>query len=754
MILLQKKLLPVALCTLGATASLNSGAVYAALEEVLVMAQKREQSVQELPMSVTAYTGETMNELGINNSQELVQYTVNVTNRAALGEGARPAYYIRGIGLSDFNSNNTGPVGVYVDEVYRSSMATQMVPLFDIDRTEVLRGPQGTLFGRNTSAGALSFFSTRPTQETEGYLTTRVGNYGMRRFEGAIGGGITDNLSGRFSAMKLDSDGWLDNKSAGGMEGGRDVLAWRAQLAWQASDSVDVSFILNGAEDDSEPNGYAHWGQTTDGVTPCPGPAISANQCVDALGFRNDYSNFYAIDSDMDEDNDTETLGGVLLVNWDIGDITLTSVTGYDDADQLLWEDADASSNNLAHTTYGTDVDTFSQEFRVVGSTGSSNWVAGVYYMTEDMSIVQTAEILGFAEGLSLEELTAAFGDPATAQYLFDNWAQTLHEGDQGTDSYAIFGQFDYGISDRMTLTAGLRWTRDERDWAYATSYTQTNYGPFVPVFTIEEDTSDDDLSGRFALDYLLTDEVRVYGSISKGYKSGGFNGGFLFTPPISSAYDPETVIAYEVGMKGDFLDNSLRLNMAAFYYDYEDMQVFNFYDNPNGLLPLQNLENASDAEIFGVEVEANWQATEQLSFFVGLGYLDTELKDFVTGDGNDFSGNQLPLAPEFNAVAMAFYDIPLESGSNINLQLSYTYDDDVFYLPSNNPVFSQDGYGLLGARVAYTSPGDKIEIGIWGRNLAGEEYYSSMFDLADFGLVELMPGADTSYGIEATYRF
>jgi iron complex outermembrane receptor protein len=731
---------------------LGTGAAQAAvLEEVIVTAQKREQSAQELPMSVTAISGDTMTKLGISDSQELVQHTVNVTNNAALGEGSRPAYYVRGIGLMDFNSNNTGPVGVYRDEVYLSNMTTQMVPLFDIDRIEVLRGPQGTLFGRNTSAGALSFFSTTPSQETEGYVTAKLGDHGLSRFEGAVGGGLTENLSGRISALKLDSDGHIDNKSGSGMEGARDILAWRAQLGWQASDAVDVLFNIHGGKDKSEPSGYGHWGQTTDGATPCEPSAISANQCVDALGFRNDYSDFYAIDSDVNKRNDTDTLGGVVKVNWSIGDITLTSVTGYDDADQLLWEDADASPNNLAHTSYGTDVDTFSQELRAVGSTDNSNWIVGVYYMTEDMAIKQTAELLGLFSGFSLDDLTGILGDADTAQFIFDNVVFTSHFADQDTDSYAVFGQVEYSLTDDLTATVGLRWTREERDFEYTTNYDMTNYGPIVPAFTLSDDFDDDDISGRLAVDYTLNDDVRVYASISQGFKAGGFNGGFLFTPPPKISYDSETVLAYEIGLKGDFLENTLRLNMAAFYYDYSDMQVFTFINT--GGLPTQVLDNASDAEIYGVELEADWQATERLGFFLGLGLLDTELKDFQSV-GEDYSGNQLPLAPEFNAVGMAFYDIPLDSGASVSLQLDFSYDDDVFFLPSNNPVFEQEGYGLVNARATFTSSNDQWEIAAWGKNLTGEEYYSAMFDFSDFGLVELMQGADTSYGIEATFRF
>jgi len=716
----------------------GAGARAQVLDEITVTAQKREQSVQDLPMSITAMSGDTIEKLGINNSQELVQHTINLTNRAALGEGARPAYFMRGVGLSDFNTNNSGPVGVYLDEINLSSIAMQMVPVFDLDRVEILRGPQGTIFGRNTSAGAISFHSRRPTDETEGYVKAQAGNFGTTRFEGAVGGSLGETVNARFSAVKIDSDGYMNNTVSNVQEGGRDILAWRGQLAWEAGDNVDVLLIAHGGDDNSAPVGYGHLG-TVDPTTfaPCASGAIAAGQCVDFFGYSDTNTDFYTGDWDFGPDNDTNTVGGALRVDWNIGDLTFTSLTGFDDIDQVMFEDADASPFAQVHTTYGVEAQTFSQEFRLVGSTEKTNWIAGVYFLTEELKQDQTADLY--------RDLRPLTGFDPDSFVLFSR-----HTSEQNTDSIAAFGQVEYRLSDRLAATVGLRWTQEDRDFVYTTVLEEPDFT--IPLFTQSDSFKDDDVSGRLALDYQASDDVKLYASISKGFKAGGFNGGFAFEPTPALSYDSETLLAYELGMKGDFLDNSLRLNLSTFYYDYSDMQVFTFINA--GGLPTQVLTNASDATIVGLEAEFDWQATDRLSFFLGLGLLDTEFKDFQSFIGEDLSGNTLPLAPELNMVGMALYELPLKSGASLNLQLDGSYDDDIFFTPENSFVLEQEAYGLLNARAGYVSADGNWEFSVFGKNLNGEEYFVAIFDLSDFGLLELMPGPDTTYGAELTYRF
>jgi iron complex outermembrane receptor protein len=708
------------------------------LEEIVVTAQKREQKIQDLPMSVIAYSGDSVAELGITNSEQLVQHIVNFNVSSAVGEGARPAYFIRGVGLNDFNTNNAGPVGVYLDEVYMSSIASQMVPLFDVERVEVLRGPQGTLFGRNTSAGAVSFYSVTPGEELNGYGKAEIANFGSRRFEGAVGGGLSDKVSGRISAVKYDSDGFIENRAGPGQEGARDVLAWRAQLAITASDSFDVLLNLHGGRDRSQPNGYKHLGLLDpETFAPCSQQAIVSRSCVDVIGYRDTSSDLYSGEYDFSHNTVSDTDGGMMRLNWDVGGITLTSITGYDQIEQTYYEDADAGPFPVLHVTYGVESETLSEELRAIGSTEKSNWIVGAYFMNEDLRQDQTADIL--------RVLRPDLGfDP-------DNFVMfSRHKTKQTTDSYAVFGQVEYRFTDRLTGAAGLRWTREKRDFLYDAVLEEPDFT--VPLFTQTDSLDDEDLSGRLALDYALSDQARIYGSISKGFKAGGFNGGFLFQPTPTISYGPETVIAYEVGMKGDYLDRSLRLNVAGFYYDYSDMQVFSFINT--GGLPTQVLTNAADAVIYGMEAELDWQVTDRFGLRFGLGLLDTELKDYQSAAGDDLSGNKLPQAPDYSLVGMTFYDIPLSNGAKVSLQADFSYQDDIFLLNDNNPILAQDGYGTVNARIAYKSQGESFEVAAWGRNLADEGYLVSGFDLADFGLYQLMRGSPRTYGLEVTIRF
>lgn len=711
------------------------------IEEVIVTAQKREQNVQDLAMSVSAYSGETMERLAINNSQELTRHTINLTNRAALGEGSRPAYYMRGVGLADFNSNNTGPVGVYVDEVYMSSLASQMVPMFDMDRVEILRGPQGTLFGRNTSAGAISFHTRAPTEEFEGYVKASAGNFGYTRVDAAIGGSLSDTVAGRLAVVKIDSDGYMDNKAGSVQEGARDILAWRGRLAWDINEDVDVSLTLKSSQDDSDSAGYRHLGLADPNTfAPCAPAAIAAGQCVDWLGYRNTNSDFYSGEWDFGPSNDTETVGAVVRLNWQFGDVTFTSLTGWDDVDQTLYEDADASPLDQASVTYGVEVESFSQEFRLVGSSDDLHWVVGAYFLSEELKQDQTADVY--------RELRPFFGfDPANF-VLFSR-----HTTEQNTDSYAVFGQVEYDFSDKLTATIGLRWTREDRDFEYTSAIEEPDFA--IPLFTQVGDIEDTDVSPRFVLDYQLNNDVLLYFSIAEGFKAGGFNGGFLFDPTPEISYDSENLLAYEVGMKGDFLDNTLRLNASLFYYDYTDMQVFTFInDRNNANLPTQVLTNASDAEVLGAELELEWWLTDRLNMRFGLGLLDTELKDFESATGEDFSGNDLPLAADFSATAIANYTIPLGNGGTLDLQVDFSYEDGIYFTNDNNPLLSQDGYELWNARVTYMSPEARWELSAYGKNLNREEYYVAMFDFSDFALYELMPGPDTTYGVEFRVNF
>ncbi|MFV0275671.1 MAG: TonB-dependent receptor, partial [Parahaliea sp.] len=522
------------------------------LEEVIVTAQKREQNAQDLAMSVSAFSGDAVQKLGIDNSEELVAHTVNFNVTSSVGEGSRPAYFMRGVGLNDFNTNNVGPVGVYLDEVYLSSIASQMVPLFDVGRVEILRGPQGTLFGRNTSAGAVSFYSAEPTEEFEGYVNAGVGNFGARKLEGAVGGAISDSARVRLSAVKVDSDGYIDNEAGPGQEGARDILAWRGQLTWDASENFDMLLNIHGGSDQSEASGYQHLG-TLDPVTfgPCSPRQIAGNGCVDAVGYRDTTNDFYKGEYDFDRDTDSDTLGGLIKLNWVLGDITLTSITGYDEIDQIYFEDADAGPVSMAHVTYGVEAETVSQELRAVGSTDKVHWILGAYYMSQDLKQNQSADLL--------RVLRPDFGfDPDNFVFF------SRHKTDQETESYALFGQVEYQLTERLTGTAGLRWTTDKGDFGYNMALEEPDFT--IPVFEQSADLDDEDLSWRFAIDYQINDEVRTYASVTKGYKSGGFNGGFLFEPTPIIDYDPETLISYEVGLKGDYFDNTVRLNLAAFY--------------------------------------------------------------------------------------------------------------------------------------------------------------------------------------------
>jgi iron complex outermembrane receptor protein len=703
-----------------------------AVETVVVTAQKRSENVQSVPISIQAFTGRELQSLGVKSSVDLGAVTPNVDISLVAGPGNQPIITIRGIGLNDYDTNNAGPNGIYVDEVYLSSPASQSFSTFDLDRVEVLKGPQGTLYGRNTSGGAINFVSRKPTDAFTGDLHIEYSSYNTENIEGGVGGPLAPHLTGRFAFVVNESDGYVHNDLTGNSENGLNDYAARAMLLYKGADDLKILFSLHGGQVDNRPTEYRHIGDLVPGTsTECSVAQTYAGNCVDLFG--------YGTPKGFDEGAYNRiqklrinNLGASLRIDDRVGGIDLTSITAFEHNDKIHPEDSDASPNRLLEINFGVRSNTFTQELRAAQSTAKYNWVAGLYFLTENLK---------------------------QNQPLF-----VLLDGDN------VFG--GAGYADNIAFQAFDRsYTREQKGFNYDGSVRfqsggENNFGPLMALADVHEGLRSSAFNWRVALDYHLTSDILGYASAATGFKSGDFNGSFLSLVPVEIALQlqpvkPEHVTTYEVGAKTSFLDRRLIFDAAAFYNQYDDLQVFVLVNPPagdiEGSLPVNVLDNAKSAHTEGLEAQITARPISPLTASVQLGWLETRLDNYVADRAPgtpDYSGNQLPNSPKFSLAALLDYKAPIPVGV-LDFQFSASYKSHQFFDTTNDPYITQSGYWIENIRVAFTPNHSKWEVAAFVRNLGNTQYYLDKFDLTSpFGFIQGIIGAPRFVGGEVNYRF
>tara|TARA_R110001599_G_scaffold353462_1_gene592944 strand:- start:42162 stop:44441 length:2280 start_codon:yes stop_codon:yes gene_type:complete len=727
------------------------------LEETVVTAQKREQSMQDIGISVTAFTGDQIRELGMTNSTDIVTMTPGLNYTTPQAEGSQINFFLRGVGLNDFTDSNENPVAVYVDDVYRGAMGGLSFQLFDIERVEVLRGPQGTLYGRNTTGGLVSFVTVRPSEELEGYAQVTAGENSELGFEGAIGGPITDSLLGRLSVSTRQYDPYVKNR-IGQDYNELDSNAARGQLQWLVNDKIDVLLSGNYSKNDANVGAWQH--QSTkfgaDGVTPtalprdedfwgtCPG--------CDVFGYVDTDNDPWKGDYDRKGKVRVESEGGALTVNWEpSGDITFTSITAYQKVKRNQEEDTDAGPVPL-NPSFPATTDQFTQEFRVLGSHGEKgNWTAGLYYYDNE---VQADYVL---DALALDYV-----------YLDTDMKQT-------TESWAVYGQYEYAFNEQWTLIAGLRYTTEEKKIKYAgvdlsgifAAETAAGNIPLTPTrptpsstFVYNKDTvgsqakhDNDPVTGKLELDYHPSDDLMLYGSYSRGTKSAGFNTGFLdetgifaSNSPDTVPFDEETLDAFEIGFKATLANGMMRLNGALFYYDYSDVQTFRFE-------LLNQIIFNTDAEYWGGELELVAAPMEGLELMAGAAYLDTTVKDVPGYDGVPRDRTAVS-APDWSFNAAARYEWGMFDGTMAGIA-SYSYQGETYFDIQNPDTAREDGYSVTNLRLEWISPETTYTLTAFVDNVFDEEYLVYTFDFtSSFGLNQQGYGKPRWAGVSARYSF
>jgi iron complex outermembrane receptor protein len=712
------------------------------LEEIVVTAQRREQNLQDVPIAISAMTGQMLANAGVRDPRDLQSLVPSLQFQSGTA-ATTTIIFLRGVGIGDFNSNTTGAVGVYVDDVFLGANSGKLFNVFDGDGVEVLRGPQGTLYGRNTTGGAIKFSSKKPTNELSTDFSALYGRYNEVRLEGGIGGPIVDDkLKIRLSGLYNKRDGWMLNRVTGHHLNDLDLWAARAIIDFTPTDSLLLRLSMHSGQNNGGARQFQHRGQ---GVGFDGSPLFDENGVpLDGFGYADTDHNPNAGDFNIEGKEKVKVSGGSLLGEWKLDGVTLTSITAYEKVDRNTLEDTDVSPNSVLTAVYKDKPEQWSQELRVASNgDGKLKWIAGAFYFDDNLKTDSSFDVL--------RDLRPLFADPETNPTGFspENSVGLLrYPFTQKTKSWALFGQADYAISDALTLTAGLRYTEDKIDFKYQSYFDEAGVGIF-PVVGTDDSSKFTNTSGRLALSYRLSGDTMAYASISTGYNSGGYSGGSATLQAQLDPFNSEKLTAYEVGLKTEMLDHRVRLNTAAFYYDYKDLQVF-IYDT-TGEIPVMRKINAGAARVYGLEAELTAKPTEQLEAFVSISLLNSEYRDFVNTSGVDFSGNTLINAPEFSGSAGLTWTQQIGGAGSLQAMVSGSYQSKVYLTPDNTKAFSQDAFAMLNARLAWTPPGGGFEVALWGKNLTDERWVNFMAPIITMD--QMNYNDPETYGIEFNYH-
>ncbi len=733
---LQNKIRP--LCVATALASYSLTPFAAPIEEVIVTAQKREQSVMDLGLSVSVVGENEIRDRRITSVTDIPLFTPNATIKEFI-PGLMPIITIRGVGLNDFNAANSPTTGVFIDEVPLSSLALLSSDYFDLARMEVAKGPQGTVYGRNATAGALNVVSANPNFEgNEGRIQVGVGDYELAEIEGMFNTALSDSIALRMSGKALtQGEGFWDNRATGDEVGEREVFMGRVKVLWTPSDTTDVILRLEGNRTRSELGSPEFFGAfpTGDGAS-CPG----SPSCSNPLGYSDPDGDPFTGDWSVDPDYDMDQIITSVRVDHDTAIGTFTSLTGYVDFDRTYGSDIDASPAQIVDFNNMDEVEQFSQEFRLTGGEEALTWQLGAFYSQDEI-------------------FTTYAGD---LQALLNTTTYTANDIEATT--YAFFVNGEYALNQSLILIGGVRVSDEEKSveganldlvsLPPASFLTQVPFGtPPITLAAVDDSVSDTSTDWRVGLNWTPSDETLLYVSASQGTKSGGFFTGVATQPEQLQPYDPETLTAYEIGAKGSLGSGDLRYEAAAFIYDYEDVQSY-IRDN-SGAIPTQRLGNIPSADIQGAELSLTWlpQSIEGLSTMFTAAYLDTELGSFEGPDGTVPSGNSLPNAPETSFSIDVRYRFMFTDSWEAEVALDARYQDDVWLDALNDPLLTSDSFTVTNARLSLYL-GDDLDISLWGKNVTDEEYVLQGFNQLAFGNGYRAYGPPRTWGVSLSKQF
>ena len=703
------------------------------LEPITVTAEKRPSELQKTPIPITTFTSDEIQNSGITSVPDLSLKTPGLT----IGNNSNvsvPEIFIRGIGTTDFSTGSDISVGIYVDDVYIGRGESMFFELFDLERIEILRGPQGTLYGRNTIGGAVNLITNRPTNDFTTMQQLKYGSFDLFNVQGMISGPIIKKkVLGRVAYSYKDRDGYTENVFNGDEIGDADSYGGRGSL-WLIP-SEELNYLLSVDYFKDRPSGTVYKPEQTDSSVADSLGTLGQLGLINSDKVHTEPDDKYKVNQDTKSKNNREIFGISGKLTWDLNDLSLVMINSFRNLNDDVLEEVDATSFQLLNFQQSIDQEQMSHELRLTNNSGDQlDWIIGAFIFREKSDDTNTVIAQDF-------ELLFGPGNYSSTNFV-----------DVESESYAIFGQGTYAFTDRLSLTLGLRYTYEEKDFDFLrVSNADALVSNIAPK---KEDETWDALTPKFTLGYQYADDLLFYGTISRGFKSGGFNS-IQLEDEFQGPFDPEYLWAYEIGVKSKWFGQRLQLNVAAFYYDHSDLQVQKLTKDPDGGLPIPITDNASEAEEFGFEIEGQARPINGLDIIAGIGVLDAEYKDFVDEAGNDFSENELNRSPKLTTNLAIQYVFSLLDVGYIVLRGEHQYQSKIYFTETNENILSQKGFHNIKARVGYESLSGRFSLAYFGDNLTDEETVNVAIDLRDrFGEVTRSFNPPRTHGVEVTYRF
>ena len=752
--------------------------VFAQIEEVIVTAQKRAESIQDVPISMRALTGNDITAFDIQTTDQLTEFLPNVNVITGEGDG-HLNFFIRGVGDQNFHLNSVGAVGIYLDDIALNNVVSTQFALFDVERIEVLRGPQNTLFGKNTTGGAITFITRKPELDAglNGHLDMTYGSLDRIDVEAAFGMPLGPTAAVRFAAKTQNRGAWIENLTNGNSIGEKEAHAGRVSVLWQPFDAMEISgnahigvnrggnhpYTIAGTTDpampinvaafplDSTPNRCAQW-PPADTIN-----SLLNNPVCSDIGGETPAPHGKSKASDPNLRNDVDTWGAVIKVDWEFDFAILTSISAYEKAEKRYNEDTEDGPDVHFAFAQEADMDQWSQEFRLTSNADQRfRWILGIYYFFEeslDTTVVRRTHPFFPSD--------APVGTPVF-------FPSTIFFQDD--TELSIYGQGEWDFNDQLTVTVGLRGSWQEKEaWNLAQTpnlsamldqfmfpligaplsglpYTHSfDEGIFPGKNFIQTGLLPEDVvaktrlgenwrnwGGKAAVDYRWTDDVLLYASASRGFKGGGFSVAALqaILGQAARSVEPEILVTYEGGIKSDWETalGAFQFNVSVFLNNWKNQQIFSLIQDPvAGVLPL--LINIPETQTYGAEIEAFWVPADGWIIQAGLGLLDSEVQD-ATDLPTISEGNMLPAAPEVSFTGLVRKEWQIGNGT-LSLMTNFAYTDEQTFDIENKPQITVDSYFLLNARGAYSfGPDERYTIAVSGENLTDELYCRTGLDL------------------------
>jgi iron complex outermembrane receptor protein len=767
---------------LGST--MIGGQVYAqssagAFEEIVVTAQKRSQSINDVGMTINAFTSNQLNNYGVQSMDDMAVMTPGLTISDTAATGV-PIYTIRGVGFTDYSTAASSTVGIYFDEVAIPYAVMSRGTFFDVERIEVLKGPQGDLYGRNTTAGQINFISRKPTSDFEAGMDAGYERFDILDLEGYVSGPLTDNVRARLAVkarQSLSDSGWQKSITRPDDRlGEEDVLAARGILDMDLNENINLMLNLHWIRDKSDNTATTAYDGQLVGLPTQALPTIGTPPFQVGEPRLADWTpGIYR------PQRDNELKGVNAKLQWDFDGVILTSVTGYDKFDRAEWNDWDGSPFRDSNNLNETNLEVFSEELRLSSDNDSDlSWIVGAYYSWDKMD-----ETYNYFMNESFYSLALGIQTLDTAY-------------EQKTESIAGFAHVEWQFAHDWRLTLGARYTEEDREWSGCTYDTGdgTLAGGLNNIITpffilplglpdpglvqpgecgVYDDRPDSPTYGTFAvfsddistnkwmwkvgIDHNVTDDLLAYATLSTGFKSGGFNGANANTHAQLVPYGPEELTSIELGMKSTLMDGRMQFNLAGFWYDYKDKQEQ--MDAITFVGAISGLTNVPKSRIKGAELEMRWLVTEGLTFDFGAAWLDTTIKKWMAVDGNnstfgnvvfvDASGQELANSPEWQLNGTVTYEWPVSDGLMAMVAADGSYQDST--TGGVRPEDATEDYFLANARIGIRDMADQWDVTLWMRNVFNEYYYPAAFQGGNGPWVRVN-GMPRTWGVRLGYRF